>query len=166
MRFLYSILALSIFFLDRLTKTVVESHFALYESKNIIPGILNFTHIRNKGMAFGILSDTTWTWIPYLLSLFATIAFILILMFSLFTPVNRRRLQVGLMLILGGALGNIYDRLRYGYVTDFIEVFYESYHWPTFNLADSSITIGVGLLLLEILNQELGLSKQTSRSIT
>ena len=153
MRFLYSILALSIFILDRLTKTFIENHFSLYESKNIIPGVLDFTHIRNKGMAFGILSNTTWTWIPFLLSIFASIAFILILIFALRTPVSQRRLQMGLMLILGGAIGNLYDRFRYGFVTDFIEVFYKSYQWPTFNLADSAITIGVGLLLLEILNK-------------
>ena len=162
MRFLYSILALSIFILDRLTKTFIENHFSLYESKNIIPGFLNFTHIRNKGMAFGILSNTTWTWIPLLLSIFASIAFILILIFALRTPVSQRRLQMGLMLILGGAIGNLYDRFRYGFVTDFIEVFYKSYQWPTFNLADSAITIGVGLLLLEILNQELSLKNKTS----
>ncbi len=162
MRFLYSILALSIFILDRLTKTYIENHFSLYESKNIIPGFLDFTHIRNKGMAFGILSNTTWTWIPFLLSIFASIAFILILIFSLRTPVSQRRLQMGLMLILGGAVGNLYDRFRYGFVTDFIEVFYKSYQWPTFNLADSAITIGVGLLLLEILNQELSFKNKTS----
>ena len=162
MRFLYSILALSIFILDRLTKTFIENHFSLYESKNVIPGFLDFTHIRNKGMAFGILSNTTWTWIPFLLSIFASIAFILILIFALRTPVSQRRLQMGLMLILGGAIGNLYDRFRYGFVTDFIEVFYKSYQWPTFNLADSAITIGVGLLLLEILNQELSLKNKTS----
>ena len=162
MRFLYSILALSIFILDRLTKTFIENHFSLYESKNVIPGFLDFTHIRNKGMAFGILSNTTWTWIPFLLSIFASIAFILILIFALRPPVSQRRLQMGLMLILGGAIGNLYDRFRYGFVTDFIEVFYKSYQWPTFNLADSAITIGVGLLLLEILNQELSLKNKTS----
>ena len=162
MRFLYSILALSIFILDRLTKTFIENHFSLYESKNVIPGFLDFTHIRNKGMAFGILSNTSWTWIPFLLSIFASIAFILILIFALRTPVSQRRLQMGLMLILGGAIGNLYDRFRYGFVTDFIEVFYKSYQWPTFNLADSAITIGVGLLLLEILNQELSLKNKTS----
>ena len=162
MRFLYSILALSIFILDRLTKTFIESQFSLYESKNIIPGFLDFTHIRNKGMAFGILSNTSWTWIPFLLSIFASIAFILILIYALRTPVSQRRLQMGLMLILGGALGNLYDRFRYGFVTDFIEVFYKSYQWPTFNLADSAITIGVGLLLLEILNQELSFKNKTS----
>ncbi|MCH2694209.1 MAG: signal peptidase II [Acidobacteriia bacterium] len=162
MRFLYSILALSIFTLDRLTKTYIENHFSLYESINIIPGVLDFTHIRNKGMAFGILSNTTWTWMPFLLSIFASIAFILILIFALRTPVSQRRLQMGLMLILGGAIGNLYDRFRYGFVTDFIEVFYKSYQWPTFNIADSAITIGVGLLLVEILNQELSFKNKTS----
>ena len=95
MRFLYSILALSIFTLDRLTKTYIENHFSLYESINIIPGVLDFTHIRNRGMAFGILSNTTWTWMPFLLSIFASIAFILILIFALRTPVSQRRLQMG-----------------------------------------------------------------------
>ena len=65
-------------------------------------------------------------------------------------------------MILAGAIGNLYDRFRYGFVTDFIEVFYKSYQWPTFNIADSAITIGVGLLLVEILNQELSFKNKTS----
>ena len=105
-------------------------------------------------MAFGILSGSPWPWVPLALAAVSALAFLLILGFALRNPVSRGRLQWGLMLILGGAAGNLHDRLAYGYVTDFIDVFYGSYHWPTFNLADSAITIGIGLFLIETLTRE------------
>jgi signal peptidase II len=69
-------------------------------------------------------------------------------------PASNWKLQIGLMLVLGGAAGNLYDRLSFGYVIDFIDVFYNSYHWPTFNMADSSISVGIGLLLFEAVTQK------------
>ncbi len=152
-RFLYLLIALVVVLGDRLTKRLIEESLALYEYKTVIPGFLELTHTRNAGMAFGILSSSTSPWIPHVLSVVSTIAFLLILALALRSPVSQHRLQLGLMLVLGGAAGNLYDRLRHGYVTDFIDVFYKSYHWPTFNLADSAITIGIGLFLIEILTQ-------------
>ena len=80
-------------------------------------------------------------------------ALIAILVYSLRHPVENWKLQLGLMLVLGGAAGNLYDRINYGYVIDFLDVFYGTYHWPTFNIADSSIAIGIGFLLLEVLHK-------------
>ncbi len=153
-RLLYFVIALGVFLSDRLTKWLIEEDLGLYEFKIVIPGFLELTHTRNTGMAFGILSGSASPWVPVALATVSTLAFLLILGFALRNPVTRGRLQWGLMLILGGAAGNLHDRLTYGYVTDFIDVFYGSYHWPTFNLADSAITIGIGLFLIEILTQE------------
>ncbi len=153
-RLAYFLIALGVFVSDRLTKQLIEEGLRLYEIKTVIPGFLELTHTRNTGMAFGILSGSASPWVPVGLAAVSILAFLLILGFALRNPVGRGRLQWGLMLILGGAAGNLHDRLSYGYVTDFIDVFYGSYHWPTFNLADSAITIGIGLFLIETLTQE------------
>jgi signal peptidase II len=102
-------------------------------------------------VAFGFFANSDSPWVPQALTLVSGGALLVILMFSLRNSTLNWKLQLGLMLVLGGAAGNLYDRLFYGYVTDFIEVYYRSYHWPTFNVADSSISTGIGLLLLETL---------------
>jgi len=161
-RFLYSLIALGVLCFDLWTKNLIEENFSLYSFKTIIPGFLELTHTRNTGMAFGVLSDFASPQLPYILSTVSMIAFLLILTFALYSPVSKHRLQIGLMLVLGGAAGNLYDRLTHGFVTDFIDVAYKSYHWPTFNVADSAITIGMGFLLFEILKQESSASKKTT----
>jgi signal peptidase II len=152
-RTFYFLIPIVVFVLDRLTKVLVETRFLLYESKAIIPGVFDLTHTRNTGVAFGLFSNHDSPWVPYVLTLIAAIALIAILVYSLRHPVENWKLQLGLMLVLGGAAGNLYDRINYGYVIDFLDVFYGTYHWPTFNLADSSITIGIGFLLLEVLHK-------------
>lgn len=153
-RLSYFLIALGVFLSDRLTKWLIEENLVLYEFKTVIPGYLELTHTRNPGMAFGIFSDSASPWVPVAISIVSALAFLLILGFILRNPISRSRLQWGLMLILGGAAGNLHDRLTYGYVTDFIDVFYGNYHWPTFNVADSAITVGIGLFLIEIFNQK------------
>jgi signal peptidase II len=153
-RSLYFFIPLVIFLLDRWTKILVERRLFLYESKPIIPGFLDLTHTRNTGVAFGFLANSSSEWMPYLLTLASALALVLILVYSLRHPAQDWRLQLGLMLVLGGAAGNLYDRVAYGYVIDFIDVFYRTYHWPTFNVADSSISVGIGLLLLQVLVQK------------
>ena len=153
-RLSYFLISLGVFLSDRLTKWLIEENLVLYEFKTVISGYLELTHTRNTGMAFGIFSDSASPWVPVALSVVSALAFLLILGFILRNPISRSRLQWGLMLILGGAAGNLHDRLTYGYVTDFIDVFYGNYHWPTFNVADSAITVGIGLFLIEIFNQE------------
>ena len=158
----FFLIALGVFLSDRLTKRLIEDGLGLYEFKTVIPGFLELTHTRNTGMAFGFLSGSVSPWVPFALSAVSALAFLLILGFALRNPVSRHRLQWGLMLILGGAAGNLHDRLKNGYVTDFIDVFYKSYHWPTFNVADSAITIGIGLFLIETLTQESDPAASTS----
>jgi signal peptidase II len=145
------LVALSIFILDRLSKVLVEVYLPLHQSWTIIPGFFDLAHTRNTGVAFGFLANSDSPWVPWVLTLISSLALVAILAFALRNSQKNWKLQLGLMLVLGGAAGNLYDRLRYGYVIDFIEVYYSSYHWPTFNVADSSISIGIGLLLLETL---------------
>ena len=150
-RCFYFVIPIVVFILDRMTKAMIENRFLLYESRPIIPGFFDLTHTRNTGVAFGLFANSSSPWAPYILTLISTSALIAILIYSLRHPVENWKLQLGLMLVLGGAAGNLFDRINYGYVIDFLDVFYGNYHWPTFNVADSSITIGIGLLLLEVL---------------
>jgi signal peptidase II len=150
---IYFLIPIAAFILDRLTKVLVEKGLPLHESKPIIPGFLDLTHTRNTGVAFGFFANSNSVWVPYVLTLTSALALVLILVYSLRHSVKNWKLQLGLMLVLGGAAGNLYDRISYGYVIDFIDVFYRTYHWPTFNVADSAISVGISLLLLEVLLQ-------------
>ena len=135
-RFFYFLIPPCLFGLDRWTKVLVARHLPLHQSQPIISGFIDLTYTRNTGIAFGLLSESQSAWTPTLLTLASAAALLLILYFSLHQPVRNWKLQVGLMMVLGGATGNLFDRISYGYVIDFIDVFYKSYHWPTFNVAD------------------------------
>ncbi|MCI0408263.1 MAG: signal peptidase II [Acidobacteria bacterium] len=137
--------------LDQATKLLVASRLTLGESIPIIPGLLHFTLVRNSGMAFGLFASTAVPYKHLLVTLLSVLALVAVAVYTLRSPANERLSQVGLTLILGGAAGNILDRLRLGYVVDFIDAFYRGSHWPAFNLADSAICVGVGLLLLDTL---------------
>jgi signal peptidase II len=150
-RVLYFLVALSIFILDRVSKILIETRLPLHQSRTVIPGFFDLAHTRNKGVAFGFFANSDSPWIPQVLPFISSLALLAILAFSLRNSHRNWKLQLGMMLVLGGAAGNLYDRLLYGYVIDFVEVYYSSYHWPTFNVADSSISTGIGLLLLETL---------------
>ncbi len=154
LRTLYFLVPLAIFALDRISKVLVEHSLMLYESRAIVPGWFDLTHTRNTGVAFGFFASSDSSWTPYVLTLISSAALVIILVYSLRHPVENWKLQLGLMLVLGGAAGNLYDRISYGYVIDFLDVFYQSHHWPTFNLADSAISVGIGLLLTEVLLQK------------
>jgi len=153
-RYLYFLIPPVVFALDRWTKVLIEGRIPLHQSQAVAPGLIDLAHTRNTGVAFGLLANSHSPWMPALLTLSSAIALVLILFFSLRQPAANWKLQFGLMLVLGGAVGNLFDRISYGYVIDFVDVYYGSYHWPTFNLADSSISVGIGLLLLEVLTQK------------
>jgi signal peptidase II len=137
--------------LDQATKLAVASRLALGESIPVIPGLLHITLVRNTGMAFGLFATSSVPYKHLLVTLLSVLALVAVAVYTLRSPANERLSQVGLTLILGGAAGNILDRLRLGYVVDFIDAFYRGSHWPAFNVADSAICIGVGLLLLDTL---------------
>lgn len=145
--------ALGVFVLDRWSKILVETMLPLHQSKVLIPGFLDLFHTRNTGVAFGFFANSNSSWVPQLLTLISALALVVIFIFSLRNPAGSLKLHWGLMLVFGGAAGNLYDRIQYGFVIDFIEAYYRSYHWPTFNIADTSISTGIGLLMLEVLTQ-------------
>lgn len=150
----YFLLVILTLCLDRWTKFLIQSRFTLNESISVVDGIFNVTYVRNTGVAFGIFSSISSPAKSVLLSIFTAIAAIVVVVYSLKSPVRNRLLQVALGFILGGALGNLYDRISYGYVIDFIEIYFRDYHWPSFNIADSAISTGVVLLAFEIIRNE------------
>ncbi len=132
--------------LDRVTKVLIEQKVALWDTIPVIPGILNIVYTRNRGAAFGLLNDA-----PELLRKVLLIGVSLVILAYIVRMLwTQSESRVALTLVLGGAVGNLYDRIAYGSVTDFIQVFLGSYEWPSFNVADSAICIGAGLLALEI----------------
>ena len=137
--------------LDRFTKWIVETRVSLVDSYRVIPGFFDIVHTTNRGVAFGMLDNSTSGWQSTLLVVLSLSAVVL-LSALLWNP---RRLDPrslwGFSLILGGAAGNVFDRVVWGRVTDFLLVYIGRYQWPAFNVADSAIVIGCGLLLLDLL---------------
>ena len=150
----YLLLVAATLILDRWTKVLIQKRFDLNESIPVIDGFFNITYVRNTGVAFGIFSSISSPAKSVLLSVFTAFAAVVVVTYSVRSPARNRLLQVALGLILGGALGNLYDRLAYGYVVDFLEFYAGSYHWPSFNVADSAISVGVALLAIEIIRSE------------
>ena len=150
----YALLVAATLIADRWTKALVRSRLDLNESISVIDGFFNITYVRNTGVAFGIFSSISSPAKSVLLSLFTAFAAVVVVTYSVRNPAGNRLLQVALGLILGGALGNLYDRLAYGYVVDFLELYAGSYHWPSFNVADAAISTGVVLLAIEIIRNE------------
>lgn len=140
--------------LDQLTKFLVTQNLALGESVKIVPGLVNFTMVRNTGMAFGLLSGSEVPYKSLIVTVMSLLAMAAVAYFALRADTSAWVPRIGLWCILGGALGNIIDRVRLGYVVDFVDVFWGSAHWPAFNLADTCISVGVGLLLLDSFRQD------------
>jgi signal peptidase II len=137
----------AIVILDQLTKVVVDRTIALYQSIAIVDGLFSFTYVRNPGAAFGIFAGHAAIYRRPFLILVSILAsgFIVILLKRL--DGRERGLITALTFILGGAVGNLIDRVFYGEVIDFLDVYWRNYHWPAFNVADSFITIGVAVAL-------------------
>ena len=150
----YILLVTATLVFDRWTKALIQKRFDLNESISVIDGFFNITYVRNTGVAFGIFDPLSLPAKSVLLSVFTAFAAVVVITYSVRSSLRNRLLQVALALVLGGALGNLYDRLAYGYVVDFLEFYVGTYHWPSFNVADSAISIGVALLALEILRNE------------
>jgi len=139
--------------LDQLTKAVVAARMAPHESIPIIPGLFALTYVRNTGAAFGIFAGRFMAVrVPFFLAVSA-LAVVMLLWFLRSTPGERRWVVIACGAVVGGAIGNMIDRLAYGEVIDFLDVFVGAYHWPAFNVADSAITLGVVVLCLDALRQ-------------
>lgn len=143
------LIALLVLALDQWTKWLVEAHLPEPSSQEIVPGWLHLSHVRNTGVAFGIFSNHGANGSAWILSVLGLAALTLVGYFFWRTPSGATLLLVALALVLGGAMGNLLDRLATGAVTDFIGVYLGSYRWPDFNVADSAISVGIGLMLLD-----------------
>jgi signal peptidase II len=145
----YLLVALAVLVLDQWSKWWIETELPFHATRPVIDGFFNLTHVRNTGVAFGFLAGSGQGVGPVLLSLlgFAALGFVGLYFWR--ATSRERSLLIGLGLILGGAVGNLLDRLASGAVTDFLDFYLGSYHWHTFNLADSAITVGIGCLLLD-----------------
>lgn len=146
----YLTISLIVLLLDAWTKWLVSTRIALHESIPLIPDLMQLVHVRNTGAAFGIGANSDSRMVPLLLNVGAIGVFCIVVVYAIRTAVSDRVLQVGLHLILGGAIGNLLDRFRLGYVVDFLDVFIREHHWPAFNVADSAICIGIALLFLDM----------------
>jgi len=136
---------------DQLTKLAASSSLPLHQSREIIPGLFSLTLVHNNGMAFGILSGAPSLARSLVLTGLSLAALALIIYYCASIPRTRLWMQYGLSLIMGGALGNIIDRVRLQHVVDFLDFYWRGHSWPAFNLADSCITVGMGLLILDFL---------------
>ena len=146
----YLILAAAVIVLDIWTKALVLARIDLHETIPIIPNFFQLVHVRNTGAAFGIGANASSRLVPLLLNAGAIAVFFVVVVYALRSAVTDRVLQTGLHLILGGAIGNLLDRFRFGYVVDFLDVYVGTKHWPAFNVADSAICIGIALLFLDM----------------
>jgi signal peptidase II len=141
--------------LDQLTKWKIQRTFLIGEGRWILDGFFKLVYVRNPGVAFGLFADVAWRWrLPFFL---ATVVIAVLILRRIMA--DARDLPAGWLvtgLVLGGAVGNLIDRLRWGEVVDFLDVWFGSYHYPTFNVADSAITVGVALLLWGLWRTEKG----------
>jgi signal peptidase II len=151
MRKYHFLIAALVVVFDRLAKWVVDKNIALHESVAVVPGFFHLTHVENRGAAFGLFAESPSEWKIAVLVLFSLIALVVVSALLWKNSHAMTTTGVGLALILGGALGNLWDRLLSGQVVDFLDFYVGSYHWPAFNLADSAIVVGALLLVSEIL---------------
>lgn len=147
----FLLLSLLVVVLDQWSKWWVETQIPLGQTKVAIPGLLNFIHVQNTGVAFGMFAANGSDTGTLILTALGLLALLVVGVYYWRTPTNDRLMLTSLALILGGAVGNLIDRIAADSVTDFIDAYIGSYHWYTFNLADSAITIGIALMAVEIL---------------
>ena len=137
--------------IDQITKILILKNLPLFHSVTIIPGFFNITHIHNPGGAFGFMAHQDSNFRNFLFILLASVAVGIIFYFYKNTNRTHPFLASGFALILGGAIGNLIDRIRFGKVVDFLDFYVHNHHWPAFNVADSAITIGVTIFIFHLL---------------
>jgi signal peptidase II len=148
----------AIIVLDQITKAIVRATLPLHEGIEVIPGFLNLTHIRNTGAAFGMLNAADFPYKTLIISLVALGGLVGVTFYTASLPREQMIARLGLSLVIGGAAGNLIDRLVEGSVVDFIDAYWGPYHFWAFNVADSAITIGVVTMLLDVI----GVGKRVS----
>jgi signal peptidase II len=142
-------LALAVIVTDQITKGLVRRDLPLYQTHEIIPGLVALVHGRNQGMAFGVLSGGGLPAQAAVLAILSAVVLLLVVAHWRRLAGGPVLLRAALSLVAGGAVGNLIDRVRLGYVTDFVHVYWRQHQWPDFNVADSAITVGIVLLLVD-----------------
>lgn len=137
--------------LDQAAKAAVRSAFALHESVTVIPGFFNLTRVHNYGAAFGLMNTAEFPFKDVALVLVAAVALTGLAVYGAALPAGQWLARAGLAFIVGGAAGNLTDRVASGYVVDFVDLYWRGWHFWAFNVADSAITIGVSLMILDLL---------------
>jgi len=135
--------------LDQLTKLMIRRDFELYDSSPVIPNLFSLTRIHNTGAAFGLLDGVDLPFKTALLAVVSVAALAGLVMFAVSLPEIHRLARVGVALVVGGAAGNLIDRVWLGYVVDFVDVYWGGWHFWAFNVADSAISIGMALIILD-----------------
>jgi signal peptidase II len=145
------LVAVAVVVLDQIVKAMVRSRLMLHESVTVIPGFFDLTRVHNTGAAYGFLNGVDFPFKTALLACVATAALIGLTLYALKLDRSQLLTRAGLTLIIGGAAGNLIDRVAAGYVLDFVDLYRGDWHFWAFNVADSAITIGVALMILELL---------------
>ncbi len=144
-------ITLTVVALDQITKALVRATLPLYGSRTIVPGFVDLVHVHNAGVAFGLLNDVAHPMRSLVTTTLAVVALVGIAYYARHIRSDERLARIGLSLILGGAIGNLTDRLRQGFVIDFVDVYWRNWHFWAFNVADAAITIGAVLIFVELL---------------
>ena len=147
----FFLIAALVVLLDRVSKWAVAASLPLHESVAVIPGFFHITHVQNNGAAFGLFAESTAHWKVAALVTFSLVALVVVTILLWKNSHSVSTMTVGLSLILGGAFGNLWDRVVAGHVVDFLDFHIGQYYWPAFNVADSAIVVGAILLVAEIL---------------
>ena len=155
------IVSVTIVILDQITKALIRPMLALHESREVIPGFLDLTRVHNTGAAFGMLNAAEFPFKTLVLSLVAAVALGGVAWYALTVPLTDRLARIGIAGVLGGAIGNLIDRATAGYVLDFVDAYWDGWHFWAFNVADAAITVGVIFMILDIL----GLGKRASHTV-
>ncbi len=148
---LYWWIAFAAIAVDQISKAVVRATLQLYDSRTIIPGVFDVIHVHNEGVAFGLLNDMQLPFKGWITTALAVLALVGIGFYARHVRPEERLARLGLSLILGGAIGNLADRLRQSYVIDFMDVYFRGWHFWAFNVADACITVGAVLVFIDLL---------------
>ena len=150
----FTIIVLLIVLTDQATKYCVDTSMALHQSVPVLEGFFSLTYVRNPGAAFGFLADTSPIFRYFFFIIVNLVAMGLILAYIRKAPAEESGMIKALSLIMAGAAGNLIDRIRFGEVIDFLDVYIGSFHWPAFNVADSAISIGACLLIIQLFKKD------------
>ena len=146
----FSILAFVVI-LDQITKALIRNALPFGDSRTLIPGLLDLTHVQNTGAAFGLLNSVDFPYKPVVMLVVASLALVAIALYGTQLGFQDRLARIGLALILGGAFGNLIDRIFHGHVVDFVDVYWGDVHFWAFNVADAAISVGAVLVLLDMI---------------